>query len=56
MKRNRNTTPEAPARDFEAELRLGCLRAALELRTPGSSANDVLGTAERFYAWAKGQT
>lgn len=44
-----------PARDHEAELRLGCLKAALELRSPGTPPGDVLALAERFHAWTKGQ-
>lgn len=34
---------------MSAEIRLGCLRAALDLRTPASSAGDILSRAEEFY-------
>jgi len=33
----------------EEEMRLGCLRAALDLRTAGSTAEELLALAERFY-------
>jgi hypothetical protein len=34
---------------MSAEIRLGCLRAALDLRTPASTAGDILARAEEFY-------
>jgi hypothetical protein len=34
---------------MSAEIRLGCLQAALDLRTPASTAADILARAEEFY-------
>lgn len=34
---------------MSADIRLGCLRAALDLRTPASTASDILARAEEFY-------
>ena len=34
---------------MSAEIRLGCLRAALDLRTPASTSADILSRAEEFY-------
>jgi hypothetical protein len=34
---------------MNSEIRLGCLRAALDLRTPASTSADILARAEEFY-------
>lgn len=34
---------------MSADIRLGCLRAALDLRTPASTSADILSRAEEFY-------
>jgi len=39
----------------EEEMRLGCLRAALELRTAGSTAEELLALAERFHGFVLGR-
>lgn len=55
MGRNETPAPAEPAprnplqRNWDAELRLGCLRAALELRAATTTADDTLATAQRFY-------
>lgn len=33
------------------QIRLGCLRAALELRAPATAPADTLKIADEFYAW-----
>lgn len=40
----------------EEETRLGCLRAALELRTAGSTPEELLALAERFHGFVLGRT
>lgn len=37
------------------QTRLGCLKAALELRTTGSTTEELLALAERFYRFVRGE-
>jgi hypothetical protein len=38
------------------QTRLGCLKAALELRTAGSTPEELLALAERFYRFIQGES
>jgi len=38
------------------QTRLGCLKAALELRTTGSTPEELLALAERFYRFVQGES
>lgn len=40
-----------PSADAVVEARVECLKAALELRTPGTSADAALAIAEQFARW-----
>lgn len=43
----------SPSPDALLEARLKCLEAALQLRTPGTSAEVAVGIAEVFWQWVK---
>ncbi len=45
---------EALAGKADRAIRLGCLRAAIELRSPGSALGDLLVTAAAFYEFVTG--